>query len=88
MQAIRKILKVENNKLQIDLPENLFTGLVEVIILPFKNPKTNVEKKSSLQQGNKQPYNDFQKLLLSFPTMNQEDEQFFKEKKDHFNQWK
>ncbi|MEZ4888926.1 MAG: hypothetical protein R3E32_29640 [Chitinophagales bacterium] len=83
MHAIRKILKVENNQLQIDLPKNLFSGLVEVIILPFKSKEENNEV---IQKNNE--LNDFQKLLLSGPIMSQEELKFFTDKKSHFNQWK
>lgn len=86
MQAIRKILKVENNQLQIELPENFFSGLVEVIILPFKSRElTDIEEK---QSSSATTMSDFQKLLLSGPVMSDEDFQFFNEKKAHFNEWK
>ncbi len=86
MQAIRKIIKVENNQLQIDLPENLFSGLVEVIILPFKSKE---EKKEVIQKKElANDLNDFQKLLLSGPIMSDEELKFFNDKKTHFNRWK
>ncbi len=86
MQAIRKIIKVKNNQLQIDLPENLFSGLVEVIILPFKSKEENNPIIQKRQKTNE--LNDFQKLLLSGPIMSEGELKFFNDKKSHFNQWK
>lgn len=92
MQAFRKIIKVQNNNIQIQLPFKSIPEFVEVIILPFKNKilindrENIINKKGSA--SDKKKLTDFQKLLLDGPVMSDEDYNYFVEKRNHFNQWK
>ena len=84
MQAQRTIYKVENNYLKLELSLDFESSFVEVIILPYQ--PENVEKKDTLNDKNQ--LSEFQQLLLQGPIMDDEDFNYFNEKRNHFNQWK
>jgi hypothetical protein len=87
MNAIRTILKVNNNKITFTIPENFNESMVEVIILPLKQSskkKNTTEKIYSKYNFQK---NDIQKMLLAAPTMSDEDYNNFLIKQKHFIQW-
>ncbi|MFW6248972.1 MAG: hypothetical protein ACOC4J_04295 [Bacteroidota bacterium] len=62
MRAIRQIIEVKNQRLNIDLPNNFNAEKVEVIILPFEeksSKKGNASLRGKLNLTAKQ-YKDFQ----------------------------
>ena len=61
------------------MPIDFKSKYVEIIILPFY--EKNISK-------GKNDLSEFQKFLLSAPVMQEEDFQYYNEKKQHFNQWK
>ncbi|MBW8051068.1 MAG: hypothetical protein FVQ77_12165 [Cytophagales bacterium] len=92
MQAIRKIIRVQNGKIQIKLPFRSSPEYVEVIILPFKNKNSVDDREEIINKkgtaSDKKKLINFQKLLLEGPVMSDEDYNYFVEKRNHFNQWK
>lgn len=79
MEALRKIVEINNNVLKFNIPVNFKSKYVEIIILPFHKKDVSKEKDD---------LSEFQKFLLSAPVMQEEDFQYYNEKKQHFNQWK
>ena len=66
MQALRKIVTVENHSLSIVLPDDFSSTKVEVIILPYesipeKRGASNLRGKLNLSD---EQYNDFQKSIV------------------------
>ncbi len=84
MPALRTIHRIENNMVNISIPQSFNTGYVEVIVLPYSG-KEHIDKNLTKKETTT---NDFQKLLLHGPTMTEEDLKFFEEKRNHFNLWK
>ena len=81
MKALRKVVKLNNNLLKLNIPVNFQSKYVEIIILPINNIDDEVDNDELLNT-------DFQNFLLSGPVMSNEDFNYFLEKKKHFNQWK
>lgn len=81
MKALRKVVKLNNNLLKLNIPVNFQSKYVEIIILPVNNLDNETDNNESLDK-------DFQDFLLSGPVMSNEDYNHFLEKKNHFNQWK
>lgn len=46
MEAFRKIVKVEENRLDLELPKDFTNGDYEVIVLPVNEQKQNEKKPS------------------------------------------
>ncbi len=81
MKALRKVVKLNNNLLKLNIPVNFQSKYVEIIILPVNNIDDEVDNDELLNT-------DFQNFLLSGPVMSNEDFNYFLDKKKHFNQWK
>ncbi len=53
-----------------------------------KPKKTSPPKKKALTKKEKMEVAEFQKFLLSFPVMTDEEYEYIQEKRRHFNEWK
>lgn len=76
MEALREVVKLNNNQLDLSLQVNFDTKYVEVIILPFYENYADKQKIKTRKE-----LTDFQKFLLSAPIMTNEDYNYFLEKK-------
>lgn len=75
MQAFKQHSKIKNGKITIDVPPDFEAEEVEVIILPVEE---------SLQAKRER----LKKLLLSAPTLTEEELKEFEEVRKWLNQWK
>ena len=81
MEALRELVQIHDNQLNLTLPINFNSKYVEVIILPYN--VTFVKNEKDTLKDNE--LTDFQNLLLSAPVMADEDYDFYLEKKQNFN---
>ncbi len=84
MEALRELVQIHDNQLNLTLPINFNSKYVEVIILPY-NATFVKNEKDTLKDDE---LTDFQNFLLSAPVMTDEDYEFYLEKKQNFKQWK
>ena len=67
---------------------------VKVIIMWEEKPekekatKKSIVKKKATTKKDKKEYTEFQKYLLSWPEMTDEQYEYIQEKRRHFNEWK
>ena len=84
MEALRELVQIHDNQLNLTLPINFNSKYVEVIILPYNATFVKSEK-DSLKNDE---LTDFQNFLLSAPVIADEDYDFYLKKKQNFKQWK
>jgi hypothetical protein len=77
MQAIREVKKVEGGQIIINVPQGFTSEEVEIIILPVENRRNEIERKKRLRN-----------LLLSGPTLNNEDMKEIEDLKAWYKEWK
>jgi len=77
MQAIREVKKVEGGQIIINVPQGFTSEEVEIIILPVENRRNEIERKKRLRN-----------LLLSGPTLNNEDMKEIEDLKTWYKEWK
>ncbi len=84
MEVMRKIIKIDDYKINLSFPVKFNSKYVEIIIMPYEkfDLGKNVEEEKNIK------LNDFQKLLLSAPVMTDEEHKYFLEKKQNFKLWK
>ena len=83
MEALRKVVEINNNQLNLKLPINFDSKYVEIIVLPFYENYVDEQINETSSE-----LNDFQYFLLSAPVMTDDDYNYFLEKKQDFNRWK
>jgi len=66
MKVLRKVVKLNNNLLKLNIPVNFQSKYVEIIILPVNNIDDEVDNDELLNT-------DFQNFLLSGSVMSNED---------------
>lgn len=73
MEAIRKIIHREGNTLTIELPDSFTAQTVELIILPADDAEAKPVKESPADDVDQQSLTDFQRYLLTWPTMSDDE---------------
>ena len=83
MEALRKVVEINNNQLNLKLPINFDSKYVEIIVLPFYENYVDEQINETSSE-----LNDFQYFLLSAPVMTDDEYNFFLVKKQDFNRCK
>lgn len=88
MEAIRRIVRREGNTLTIELPADFQAQTVELIILPADNTIDAIPTdKPSVDEVAQEGLTDFQRYLLTWPTMSEGEYNDYLSKKEGFREW-
>lgn len=82
MEAIRRIIHREGNTLTIELPDNFTAQTIELTIRPVDDADSE-----STVEVNEEDLTDFQRYLLTWPTMSDEEYNDYLLKKQGFSEW-
>ncbi|MBI9039219.1 MAG: hypothetical protein JEY97_13880 [Bacteroidales bacterium] len=83
MKALRKVVEVNKNQVNLRLSVNFDSKYVEIIVLPFYEKYVDEQNNDASKE-----FTDFQSLLLSAPVMTDDEYNYFLQKKQNFNKWK
>lgn len=87
MEAIRKIIHREGNTLTIELPDSFKAQTVELIILPADDAVNVLPKEQPADHIESEGLTDFQRYLLTWPVMSDDEYNDYLLKKQGFSEW-
>lgn len=87
MEAIRKIIHRHGNTLTVELPDSFTAQTVELIILPVDDETHTPAEEQPANAVEQDGLTDFQRYLLTWPVMSDDEYNDYLLKKQGFSEW-